>query len=1062
MPGTVLAVANGDANTGGGGGGCGSGGSGVVIIKYSNSQVVDGSGVVVAVVDDGKVRDTHQEFYRASGGPTRVVNHASNDKGLSDHATHVAGIIGAYGKSTVENAKGIASDCSMVAFDLNDFYRPSPQGSDTWYTSNALYLTQDEYEMSNHSYGPAFGYSFANVQLQSGTVGLHNILHWTRYKQLYDAARPYEFDMFGKYSELTRNIDQFCYRTPYNLQVWAVGNDGSRTVNDTTNRAFTLADGTVFASDTYITVDLNATQTLQTATAANIKRYKPNAGTNYHEVYDGATYRIPKSTGTYIYDNIGGSVMKNCLTVGAISTDTGSPYAADPLRDANRAVFSSKGPTDDGRIKPDLVAWGVDISSCIATSNTSYASYQGTSMAAPIVCGVSALALQYYRMRCGNHAARVRSETMRALLVGTSYTNGQPPNYVTGHGLVDASACLGFIRDWDFDNTDNPKFRSLVEANYNWGTQTHELTPKGTSDTVRICMCWNDYTAYDTPLPAPGVDVATSVVVNKLKTHVEDAVGNRYYPWYLNRSRPADAARRSVGVGEYDAVLDERTPYDTIQMIEFTPANTGAHKLVVTSDSATMPSTYVGQPYTVLFSNVRKKKMPDASFSNLRDNKLTLTIDPPLPDMRLFKSVAVKWNGNAAPFWRSVSMAGGGPAPSVTSTAAITVPWEDISQQGGAWPASSVGSSTVPALDVSMVLYQSLAEAAQTGKTFDLSWVVPFHDVSYYQSPNALTKVYYTKNGAGTREVDASINVISANDVYLKFTWPSGASPTFRSNANRSTSDKSNYIKDVSMTWGNGGAWHDITSHCELSFNVPEEGKGSDIDAIKINFNPASIYSTPLTASTAGTGGTSGARFAVGLYKDLSTKTGVTGIESPQITVDHIAILSYYPPSALTGVSTTHYGVTYTTSSSTNYGNPFENWKAYDKTSGNNGWATTSQYHGTSTLHTGTDALGSFSGQWNKLHMSTAAVVTSVNVVGRSGNDHQAPDSWRILGSNDDTNWTQLHHSTNAMEYNSGNGYTETLVPANLTAYEYYAIIVDSVQGPGTPYCTISEITYNR
>ena len=169
--------------------------------------------------------------------------------------------------------------------------------------------------------------------------------------------------------------------------------------------------------------------------------------------------------------------------------------------------------------------------------------------------------------------------------------------------------------------------------------------------------------------------------------------------------------------------------------------------------------------------------MPDASFTNLRGrNTLTLSIDPPLPDTRLFKSVAVKWNGNAAPFWKAMAATPSAP----TSTAAITVPWEDISQQGGAWPASSVGSSTVPALDVSMVLYQSLAEAAQTGKTFDLSWVVPFHDVSYYQPPSALTKVYYTKTDKITREIDGSLNGISATDVYLKLAWPSDAPPHFK------------------------------------------------------------------------------------------------------------------------------------------------------------------------------------------------------------------------------------------------------------------------------------------
>ena len=45
--------------------------------------------------------------------------------------------------------------------------------------------------------------------------------------------------------------------------------------------------------------------------------------------------------------------------------------------------FSNYGPTDDGRIKPDISAKGVGVNSCISISNISYDVYQGTSMATP-------------------------------------------------------------------------------------------------------------------------------------------------------------------------------------------------------------------------------------------------------------------------------------------------------------------------------------------------------------------------------------------------------------------------------------------------------------------------------------------------------------------------------------------------------------------------------------------------------------------------------------------------------------------------------------------------------
>ena len=161
-----------------------------------------------------------------------------------------------------------------------------------------------------------------------------------------------------------------------------------------------------------------------------------------------------------------------------------------------------------------------------------------------------------------------------------------------------------------------------------------------------------------------------------------------------------------------------------------------------------------------------------------------------------------------------------------------------------------------------------------------------------------------------------------------------------------------------------------------------------------------------------------------------------------------------YPPFALTANSSGGYIVSASTS---NYETSFMPYKAFDKVTVGNivGWHSAESFTLANSDHNNTQSLGGISGEWLKLKLPSAILLTSVNVVARSNLDSQGPDVWYILGSNNDIDWYQVHASTTVVFNNSGSGVTDTITSSS--SYSYYAIVVSSTRNTA---CVISEIKY--
>ncbi|MDH4223677.1 MAG: S8 family serine peptidase [candidate division Zixibacteria bacterium] len=110
------------------------------------------------------------------------------------------------------------------------------------------------------------------------------------------------------------------------------------------------------------------------------------------------------------------------------------------------ASFSSRGPTADGRIKPEVVARGV-FAFCVNASDTNTFGYSGgTSLSTPLVCGCASVLLSA-------HPDWVPWKVREALMYTAD--NSYTPDNIYGWGLIDLLAAVNYTFNTGDVNRDN-------------------------------------------------------------------------------------------------------------------------------------------------------------------------------------------------------------------------------------------------------------------------------------------------------------------------------------------------------------------------------------------------------------------------------------------------------------------------------------------------------------------------------------------------------------------------------------------------------------------------------
>ncbi len=359
-------------------------------------------------------------------------------------------------------------------------------------------------------------------------------------------------NIFGLYNTNSRDYDLLANNAPYYTIVFAAGNDRNDNYNPAKNKKDLLSQAGV--SKNVVTV----------------------AATNGTENHTGIT--------------------------GASSVSGANPFIA---------IFSNYGPTNDFRIKPDIAAKGVGVTSVGITGNQSTDVMSGTSMAAPAVTGVFTMWQGYHNDVFGRY---MKSATVRALMAHTARETGPAagPDFMFGWGLIDAGKGKLVM---DAANAND----SLVLMQENTLVENavfeHSFVYDGVEDLV-VTMAWND--------PAGTADSSGDVNLKKLVNDLDITLtnldtGKVFYPWSLTKSWGVLPTANNI------AVRNARNDRDNIEKIEFpTLADkiAGNYKITINHTGALQGGS---QDYSLILTGASKG---DVSVEDVVLNGLNIYPNP--------------------------------------------------------------------------------------------------------------------------------------------------------------------------------------------------------------------------------------------------------------------------------------------------------------------------------------------------------------------------------------------------------------------------------------------------
>lgn len=424
--------------------------------------------------------------------------------------------------------------------------------------------------ISNHAYGPVVGWVY-----NASRPGTDSNLKWEWWGNT--AISATEDYLFGFYTTKAQDLDRIAYNNPFFLMVRSADNKRSET-GPPTGTAYFLKN---------------------TNTPSTVARSRNDA-------YD----VIPAE-----------ATAKNVLTIGA--ADVRYDSQNQPVL-VGSTSFSGWGPTDDGRIKPDILGIGTDVLSSIATTTTDYSTYSGTSMASANVSGSLFLLQELYaRQRATGLPASgqfMRAATLKGLAIHTADRPNPAagPDYRQGWGLLNTEAAARLLLN------DELAHLILEQSLTPGGTYTRSIVAQGNEPLI-VTLSWTDPEGTATSVVPSSVNSRVPKLVTDLDLRIRDDQQTNL-PFVLDPARPALAANRGDNVR------------DNVEQVYIANPIPGKTYTLTVSHKGKM--AYSSQPYSLIVSGLHRincqltaRTIPAQDTSICAGATLPLRADNPSADL---------------------------------------------------------------------------------------------------------------------------------------------------------------------------------------------------------------------------------------------------------------------------------------------------------------------------------------------------------------------------------------------------------------------------------------------